>query len=689
MDGASAVLAFAQLGLSLATTLNTYIADVRHGRDDIANLANEIEATVSHAQELDRIIQENKTTARWSAHGLFLAKKCLQDCQDVIQRLSRLLRRSGGGGTMPAAAAGDRSVLPGTTTTTTRSASDTTSDSRTLVSRTEIDVSLFGRLSWPLFKPQLQFLKQELQKIKIEMLLALSTYQASSTSKEEDRKAIVERIIALWRSRTVARRELVLCGRRLDRATRPGYGDVPGQNDRFTTYMSEERGEESAHELPRTRGISPESLDRAYARHRGRRPTRDAPDDLEKERPYMSGDEAFEGGRFEHPRDVSTTQYGPPYAPEPEDLGRRNPVKQAIDYALKFVLAPEDDSRASKQRISSLWSRYKGDPVALRQLLRMVNTIPATQRNPTIPLILQDSTTADGLAFTWSLLITKTPVSYTVHPVDYPLPQLTKRLAREEQKSAPSGALNLEAYAALTILPPGYRDLITNWLIPDPSSRHHWMLLVVDPVYPPPPPKDRKATWRDRLRLSRPDPPQDHPREPASVLAVFKRCTQAYARGSSRAEFSPSTKRLLGTVTPAVAGALIAALRERARDRRRPGRESRSPSRSPSRPRSRSRSRVYERESYPAAGDGPSARTRYRYRPRERSYEREARPMRAEDPRAGPVPEPRVYAEEVSDSEGEVSGGEGGSHAELADRIMTRYTGRVVAREGKRQDGGG
>ncbi|OJK01948.1 hypothetical protein ASPACDRAFT_58347 [Aspergillus aculeatus ATCC 16872] len=682
MDGASAVLAFAQLGLSLATTLNTYIADVRHGRDDIANLANEIEATVSHAQELDRIIQENKTTARWSAHGLFLAKKCLQDCQDVIQRLSRLLRRSGGGGTMPAAAAaaGGRSVLPGTTTTTfTTSASDTTSDSRTLVSRTEIDVSLFGRLSWPLFKPQLQFLKQELQKIKIEMLLALSTYQASSTSKEEDRKAIVERIIALWRSRTVARRELVLCGRRLERANRPGYADMPGQNDRFTTHMREERGEEPAHEKPRTRGISPESFDRAYARRRDRRSTRDASDDLEKERPYMTGDEAFEEGRFEHSRDVSTAQYGPPYAPKPEDSGRKNPVKQAIDYALKFALAPEDDPRESKQRILSLWSRYKGDPVALRQLLRMVNTIPSSQPNPKIPLSLQDPATADGLAFTWSLLITRTPVSYTVHPVDYPLPQLTKRLAREEQKSAPSGTLNLEAYAALTTLPPGYRNMITDWLIPDPSSRHHWMLLVLDPVYPPPP-KDRRTTWRDRLRLSRPNPPQDYPREPASVLAVFKRCTQADARGSSRAEFSPSTKKLLGSVTPAVAGALIAALRERARDRRRPGRESRSPSRSPSRPRSTSRSRVYERESYPTAGGEPSARPRYRYRPRERSYEREARPMRAEDPRAGPVPEPRVYAEEVSDSEGEVSGGEGGTSAELADRIMTRYTGRVVVR---------
>ncbi|PYH81173.1 hypothetical protein BO82DRAFT_432809 [Aspergillus uvarum CBS 121591] len=687
MDGASAVLAFAQLGLSLATTLNTYIADVRHGRDDIANLANEIEATVSHAQELDRIIQENQTTARWSAHGLFLAKKCLQDCQEVIQRLSRLLRRSGGGGTIPAAAAaaGGRSVVPGTTTAT-ASASDSTSDSRTLVSRAEIDLSIFGRLSWPLFKPQLQFLKQELQKIKIEMLLALSTYQASSTSKEEDRKAIVERIIALWRSRTVARRELVLCGRRLERVNRPGYGNDPRQNGRFTTYNREERGEEPAHDMPGTRGISPEDPDRAYARHRGRRPMRDVPDDFEKERPYMPGDELYREGTFDIPRDVSTERYGPPYAPNPEDSGSKNPLKQAIDYALKFALAPEDDSPAAQQRLSSLWSRYKGDPVALRQLLRMVNAVPSSQPTPKIPLILQDPTTADGLAFTWSLLITKNPISYTVHPVDYPLPQLTKRVAREEQKSSPSGALPLDAYATLTTLPSGYQSMISNWLIPNPSSRHHWMLLVLDPVYPPPP-KDTK-TWRQRLKLPRPSPPQDHPREPASVLAVFKRCTQAGPRdGSSRVEFSASTKRLLGSVTPAVAGALIAALRERARDRR----GSRSPaSRSPSRPRSRSRSRVYERESYPVDGAGPGARPRYRYRSRERSYEREARPMRAEDFRAGPVPEPRVYAEEVSDdSEGEVSGNEGGTNAELADRIMTRYTGHLVARDGTKEDGAG
>ncbi|RAL16184.1 uncharacterized protein BO97DRAFT_411421 [Aspergillus homomorphus CBS 101889] len=37
MDGASAIFAFVQVGLSIATTLNTYIADVRHRRDDIAN----------------------------------------------------------------------------------------------------------------------------------------------------------------------------------------------------------------------------------------------------------------------------------------------------------------------------------------------------------------------------------------------------------------------------------------------------------------------------------------------------------------------------------------------------------------------------------------------------------------------------------------------------------------------------
>lgn len=44
VSGVSAVVAIAQVGFSLAQTLNTYVADVRNGRGDIANLANEIDA---------------------------------------------------------------------------------------------------------------------------------------------------------------------------------------------------------------------------------------------------------------------------------------------------------------------------------------------------------------------------------------------------------------------------------------------------------------------------------------------------------------------------------------------------------------------------------------------------------------------------------------------------------------------
>lgn len=167
MEGASAAITFVQLGLSIATTLNTYIADVRHGRDDVANLANEIEATVSHAQDLDKLIQENKLTSRWSEHGLFLAQKCLTDCHDVIKRLSALLRRSGG--TAPG-----MPVLNGADEVE-------SNDTKSLISRTDIDMSNFNRLYWPLLKPQLQYLKQELQKIKIEILLAVNTYQVNAT----------------------------------------------------------------------------------------------------------------------------------------------------------------------------------------------------------------------------------------------------------------------------------------------------------------------------------------------------------------------------------------------------------------------------------------------------------------------------------------------------------------------------
>ena len=48
-----------------------------------------------------------------------------------------------------------------------------------VVKRDEINLSLFDRLTWPWLKPRLAASKQELQAVKIDILIALNTYKAN------------------------------------------------------------------------------------------------------------------------------------------------------------------------------------------------------------------------------------------------------------------------------------------------------------------------------------------------------------------------------------------------------------------------------------------------------------------------------------------------------------------------------
>lgn len=148
VSGVSAVVAIAQVGFSLAQTLNTYVADVRNGRGDIANLANEIDATATHIEELDKLIQENNTTNGWNSNGLKIAKKCSIDFEETLNQLRAVFSRSGA----------------------------TLSNKR--VTRDDIDNSVFNRLTWPSQKTRLQSLRQDLYRVKIDILLFLNIYKA-------------------------------------------------------------------------------------------------------------------------------------------------------------------------------------------------------------------------------------------------------------------------------------------------------------------------------------------------------------------------------------------------------------------------------------------------------------------------------------------------------------------------------
>ena len=156
LGGVTAIIGIAQTGLQLATTLNAYIADFKEGQDSIASLANEIDSTVIHLGEVDRRIQENDVTHGWSEGGLKLAKKCCTDCEKVIYRLWKLLRKSGAGVGI----------------------SEQAGNGEIAVKREDIDLSLFRKSAWPLHKPRFVALKQELVNIKLDILICLQTYTA-------------------------------------------------------------------------------------------------------------------------------------------------------------------------------------------------------------------------------------------------------------------------------------------------------------------------------------------------------------------------------------------------------------------------------------------------------------------------------------------------------------------------------
>ena len=143
---ASAIVGVIQIGFSLAKTLNTYLSDVSEAGDDISSLVSDIEATFGQLRDLGKLIERNETTKAWTDDGLRNAKRCVTDCEKIISKLRKLLKKS---------------------------TASATSDE---VTRDEIDVSKLERARWPFIKPRLEVRRKELQSIKQDIMIAYSSY---------------------------------------------------------------------------------------------------------------------------------------------------------------------------------------------------------------------------------------------------------------------------------------------------------------------------------------------------------------------------------------------------------------------------------------------------------------------------------------------------------------------------------
>jgi len=102
-----------------------------------------------HLKGLEGLIAKNEETKGWDDDGLSLATKSIRDCEVIVKKLRRLLQKASWKGKEE--------------------------EKETFV-QTEIDLNKFERALWPRLRPELEVCKGELQRIKLNIILANSSY---------------------------------------------------------------------------------------------------------------------------------------------------------------------------------------------------------------------------------------------------------------------------------------------------------------------------------------------------------------------------------------------------------------------------------------------------------------------------------------------------------------------------------
>ncbi|KAI9663664.1 MAG: hypothetical protein M1821_007154 [Bathelium mastoideum] len=153
---ASAIIAVAETGLKLSSALLEYIRDVRDAPARIKRVANVIDTTSGQLKEVGELVRENDRRRVLSALGVRTATRCSEECAEIIKNLRLTLCKHGW---MPDADDVDA----------------------------ELDVSLFSSIQFPFIKSRLDAPRVELDRIKLDLTLILTTasvFQATTTEEK-------------------------------------------------------------------------------------------------------------------------------------------------------------------------------------------------------------------------------------------------------------------------------------------------------------------------------------------------------------------------------------------------------------------------------------------------------------------------------------------------------------------------
>ncbi|RMY12731.1 hypothetical protein D0867_07671 [Hortaea werneckii] len=174
-EAAASVVGLAQFGFSLATTLITYVGDFRDASDDITGLANEITATYRQVGELKSLLDKNKTSQSLSDSVRLEAEDCQLKAEKLATRLWKQLRKS-------------HADIP----------------KGRLIGPEDIEVSVFSRARWPVYKPRLDQHKQELMVLKQNIMMVFAMARMNTESDAIDRLRTQEQIDKLKKGKELA-----------------------------------------------------------------------------------------------------------------------------------------------------------------------------------------------------------------------------------------------------------------------------------------------------------------------------------------------------------------------------------------------------------------------------------------------------------------------------------------------------
>lgn len=152
LDEATAIIGVVQTGISIATTLTAYVNDVKSAPSTVKKLAIELDFTMGIAEELAKIVQRNGKLQVLTQKGVVTAQKCLYTADEIVRSLVDLIRKSH-----------KNDPLTGH------------------IPEEDVNLTVFSRALWPIFRSQVSTIRQELESLKSNITLLLSLYKVRTS----------------------------------------------------------------------------------------------------------------------------------------------------------------------------------------------------------------------------------------------------------------------------------------------------------------------------------------------------------------------------------------------------------------------------------------------------------------------------------------------------------------------------